>query len=176
MSKPLSTLQPPPNSIAERLQQALHKKGKRASPTELEREFNLRWRGEPVSVTTTRKWLLGLASPTLDKLRILALWLDVAEDWLRWGVDHEADAAASGLRRGNHISEATKIGSRLGAGSANGRSPEEASLIQDYRLLQIQDKAVVRAVVEVLLRERRMAAGRIKAGTAIDDGRRSYEV
>jgi transcriptional regulator with XRE-family HTH domain len=160
MSKPPSAVQPPPHSIAARLHLALQKKGKRPSPTDLEREFNLRWRGEPVTVTTTRKWLLGLANPTLDKLRILALWLDVAEDWLRWGIDHEADAAASGMRQGHHISESIKVGSRFGAGSANGRSPEEASLIQDYRLLQVQDKAVVRSVIEVLLRERRLAAKR----------------
>ena len=155
MSKPLSSAQPPSNSIAERLQQVLQKRGKRLSPTDLERAFNLRWRGEPVSVTTTRKWLLGLAIPTLDKLRVLALWLDVSEDWLRWGVDHEADAIASGQRMGTHVFESTRVGSRLGAGSRHGRTPEEASLIQDYRLLKAQDKAVVRSVIEVLLRERR---------------------
>jgi hypothetical protein len=123
----------------------------------LEREFNLRWRGEPITVTATRKWLLGLAVPTLDKLRVLALWLDVAEDWLRWGVDHEQETQNSSSNSGR-APEMVRMGSRKGAGSANGRTAEEASLIQDYRLLQLQDKQVVRAMVETLLRERRIQA------------------
>ncbi len=136
----------------------MQQKGRRASPTDLERAFNLLWRGEPVTVTTTRKWLLGLSKPTLDKFRVLALWLDVSEDWLRWGIDHEANAAARSRPAGLHVSEKTKVGSRHGSGSATGRSPEEASLIQDYRMLEAQHKAVVRSVAEVLLRERRLAA------------------
>lgn len=154
MSKPPPTTKPLADGFSARLQLALQRKGKKPSPTALKREFNLRWRGEPITVNATRKWLLGLAMPTLDKLRVLALWLDVSEEWLRWGVDHEQDANAN--QPNAHEAPATHIGSRKGAGSSMGRSPEEASLIQDYRMLQPQDKQVVRAIVEVLLRERRL--------------------
>ena len=156
MPAPLLPATPLPDSFSTRRHLALQRKGKRPSPTALEREFNLRWRGVPITVTATRKWLLGLAVPTLDKLRVLALWLDVSEEWLRWGVDHEMEAHASNPHLGLHATESTRVGSRKGAGTATGRSPEETSLIQDYRMLQPQDKQVVRAIVEVLLRERRL--------------------
>jgi transcriptional regulator with XRE-family HTH domain len=154
MSKPLSTVKPVAGSFAERLRLALARKGKKPSPTVLEREFNLRWRGAPVSVNAARNWLLGIAVPTLDKLKVLALWLDVSEEWLRWGVDLAQEAQDSFSRQHLHVAEVTKVGSRLGAGSSEGRSPEESSLIQDFRMLLPQDKQVVRAVVETILRER----------------------
>ena len=63
------------------------------SPTIIAREFNFRFVGKPVTVHAARKWLVGEAIPTQDKLRSLAAWLDVSVDWLRFGgqranVDH----------------------------------------------------------------------------------------
>jgi hypothetical protein len=55
------------------------------SPTALARDFNLRWRGAPVTVNAVRKWLVGDAIPTMDKLTVLASLLDTSEDWFRWG-------------------------------------------------------------------------------------------
>jgi hypothetical protein len=57
----------------------------RPSPTALAREFNRHFVGKPVTVHAARKWLVGEAIPTQDKLRILARWLDVSVDWLRFG-------------------------------------------------------------------------------------------
>ena len=146
---------PPQEAFAGRLRAALLAKGKRASASAMEREFNLRWRGEPVSVTAARKWLMGLAAPQLDKLQVLARWLDVSEEWLRWG--------ESGVNE--HVAASSQqAGFQIGAGRANlgapaylspSRASDEASLLQDYRMLQSQDKVVVRAIVEVLMRERR---------------------
>ncbi len=53
--------------------------------TELAREFNLRYQGAPVTAQATRKWLGGRALPSQDKIRALALWLDVPPHWLRFG-------------------------------------------------------------------------------------------
>jgi transcriptional regulator with XRE-family HTH domain len=55
------------------------------SPTIVAREFNFRFVGKPITVHAARKWLLGEAIPTQDKLRALAAWLDVSVDWLRFG-------------------------------------------------------------------------------------------
>ncbi len=56
-----------------------------SSPTLIAREFNLRYHGDPVSTQAVRKWLLGKALPSQDKIRALAMWLDVSPHWLRLG-------------------------------------------------------------------------------------------
>ena len=55
------------------------------SPTQLAREFNLRYHGDPVTAQAIRKWLAGKALPSQDKIRALALWLEVTPQWLRFG-------------------------------------------------------------------------------------------
>ena len=133
-------------NFAGRLRIALENKGKKPSPTALEREFNLRWRGNPVSVHATRKWLMGLSMPTLDKLTTLARWLDVSEEWLRWGAvpGHAGPVAAEpGGRKVNVVY------------TGSSQVQEESSLVQDYWLLSSADRQVVRAMLETLLRERR---------------------
>lgn len=59
--------------------------GLRPSPTIVAREFNFRFVGKPITVHAARKWLVGEAIPTQDKLRSLAEWLGVSVDWLRFG-------------------------------------------------------------------------------------------
>lgn len=44
---------------------------------------------EPVSVQAVRRWLEGSAIPSQDKLVVLARWLRVAPDWLRYGEREE---------------------------------------------------------------------------------------
>lgn len=61
-------------------------------PAAIAREFNLRYDGTPVSVQAVRKWLSGEALPSQDKVRALALWLEVSLHWLRYG---ESEGAAS---------------------------------------------------------------------------------
>jgi len=56
-----------------------------ASPTRIAREFNLRYHGDPVTTQAVRKWLSGQSLPSQDKIRVLAGWLDVPAQWLRFG-------------------------------------------------------------------------------------------
>jgi hypothetical protein len=56
-----------------------------ASPTVLARNFNSRYPWQPITVHAARKWLLGEAIPTQDKLRVIAEWLAVSVMWLRYG-------------------------------------------------------------------------------------------
>ena len=71
--------------FAERLRLALKGVGLRPSPTLVANEFNLRYWGKSVTINTARNWLLGKSIPTQDKLRVLADWLHVSPDELRYG-------------------------------------------------------------------------------------------
>lgn len=51
----------------------------------LAREFNQRYGGRAISVHAARKWLMGDAIPTHDKLVTLARWLKVSPEWLLFG-------------------------------------------------------------------------------------------
>jgi transcriptional regulator with XRE-family HTH domain len=90
-------------SFSERLQQALKNAHYSPdSPTRLAREFNIRFEGRPITVHAARKWLVGEAIPTQEKLRMIAHWLGVPADWLRFGgadeVAPNGDGAAGGAR------------------------------------------------------------------------------
>jgi hypothetical protein len=85
--------------FSDRLQKALKEAGYSAyGPTELAHQFNKRFTGHPISVHAARKWLMGEAIPTQDKVRVLADWLTVPAEWLRFG-GHETtggNAASNG--------------------------------------------------------------------------------
>lgn len=72
--------------FSERLQHALRNADYSPdSPTQLAREFNIRFEGRAITVHAARKWLVGEAIPTQEKLRALAQWLGVPAEWLRFG-------------------------------------------------------------------------------------------
>ena len=72
-------------AFAERLRTALKGVGIRPSPTLVANEFNLRYWGKSITSHTARSWLLGKSIPMQDKLRVLADWLHVSADELRFG-------------------------------------------------------------------------------------------
>ncbi|HEY0845616.1 MAG TPA: hypothetical protein VGE12_09615 [Noviherbaspirillum sp.] len=83
-------------SFSERLQQALRNADYSPdSPTQLAREFNVRFDGRPITVHAARKWLVGEAIPTQEKLRTLAQWLGVPAEWLRFGGDQSHDGSGA---------------------------------------------------------------------------------
>lgn len=74
-------------AFAERLKQALINAGHSIRPTDLAVQFTLNSQKEGgVSMPAARKWLRGEALPTEEKLRTLALWLNVDPYELRYGV------------------------------------------------------------------------------------------
>lgn len=86
--------------FSQRLQQAL--KGAHYSPdspTQLAREFNLRFDGPPVTIHAARKWLVGESIPTQEKLRTMASWLGVSAEWLRFGSAPDVPSADPGATR-----------------------------------------------------------------------------
>lgn len=73
--------------FAERLRAAMQKSGYQPKPAVLEREFNLRYWGKPMTLHGVRRWLLGQTFPKQDKLETLAEWLMVTPQHLRFGDD-----------------------------------------------------------------------------------------
>lgn len=58
-------------------------------PAVLEREFNLRWFGKPMTLHGVRRWLLGETIPGQDKILALAEWLGISPQLLRYGAEVE---------------------------------------------------------------------------------------
>ena len=95
------TLTDEKQAFTKRLKEALRKAGvDAASFARVAREFNLRYGGDPVSTQAVRKWLTGGALPSQDKIRALAMWLDVGVHWLRFGdADRKQDRVLAGTRQ-----------------------------------------------------------------------------
>lgn len=121
-------------SFSERLQQALKNAHYSPdSPTRLAREFNIRFEGRPITVHAARKWLVGEAIPTQEKLRMIAQWLGVPADWLRFG---GADNIAAGSD---------------GASSARFESAD-VKLIADLQRLDEHHRQLAREFIRMLVR------------------------
>lgn len=73
--------------FAQRLIIAMQARGYLARPAVLEREFNLRYHGKPMTISGVRKWLIGTAMPSGDKIVTLAKWLEISPEELAFGKD-----------------------------------------------------------------------------------------
>lgn len=71
--------------FAQRLKQAMLAAGYEAWPSVIEREFNQRFWGRSISFQAARQWLLGTSIPQQDKLQVLAEWLQIEPQILRFG-------------------------------------------------------------------------------------------
>jgi transcriptional regulator with XRE-family HTH domain len=71
--------------FSQRLRGAIEKAGYSVRPIVLEREFNTRYWGQPITVQAVRRWLRGEAIPSQEKLQVLADWLKVEPHVLRYG-------------------------------------------------------------------------------------------
>ena len=119
-------------AFAQRLRLALEVCGVRLSPSVVANEFNLRYWGRSITPHTARNWLMGNSMPTQDKLRVLADWLQVSPDGLRFGnlLSGGQEGAADSLR-----------------GSLNLADRE---MLNRYLTLSTTDRKIVRDVVEAL--------------------------
>ncbi len=95
-----------------------------------------------------RKWLVGEAIPTQDKLRTLADWLHVPIDWLRFGGDE--DGAAAPVPPGPVFKSA------------------ELKLISDLQLLDEHHQMMVREFIRILLHAngKKQSPGLVRADSA----------
>jgi transcriptional regulator with XRE-family HTH domain len=122
-------------SFSERLQQALKNAHYSPdSPTRLAREFNIRFDGRPITVHAARKWLVGEAIPTQEKLRMIAQWLGVPAEWLRFG---GGDAVPGGADGGGHLSRFESA---------------DVKLIADLQRLDEHHRQIAREFIRMLVR------------------------
>lgn len=70
-----------------RLCAAMQAQGVPLRPSVLEREFNRRYWGRAVTLQAARRWMRGEAIPSQDKLQVLAEWLQIEPQVLRFGED-----------------------------------------------------------------------------------------
>jgi len=123
--------------FSERLKSALsHANYSSYSPTNFAREFNLRYEGKPVTIHAARKWLLGEAIPTQEKLLALSRWLCVSAEWLRFGYDAEL--------------ENTRI--PFLSTNVEPHSTENLMHIADLERLDEMHRAIIREMTRVLLK------------------------
>lgn len=71
--------------FSRRLAAAMQAAGHEAKPSVLEREFNQRYWGKPVTLQGVRRWLRGEVIPPIDKVGVLADWLNVRPEELGFG-------------------------------------------------------------------------------------------
>jgi hypothetical protein len=136
--------------FSERLKSALRRaRHVPDSPTVLARHFNAIYPGRPVTVHAARKWLVAQAIPTQDKLRVLASWLDVPADWLRFGTVAESSASL------DQNSETTALLSRM--------TRDEVSLVEDLHVLEHDERHVVREMILLFLKRQDQANGTLAA-------------
>ena len=122
-------------SFSERLQQALKNAHYSPdSPTRLAREFNIRFEGRPITVHAARKWLVGEAIPTQEKLRMIAQWLGVPADWLRFGSGEQT------------------AGNEAGGNSAARFESADVKLIADLQRLDEHHRQLAREFIRMLVR------------------------
>ena len=74
-------------NFAQRLIDAMMALGLEPKPAVLERQFNLHYSGEPMTLHGVRRWLRGETLPNQDKLISLAKWLHIPPDELRYGAE-----------------------------------------------------------------------------------------
>lgn len=123
-------------NFSKRLLEALRKARLDASsPTRIAREFNLRYHGSPVTAQSVRKWLTAKSIPSQDKIRVLADWLNVSAQWLRFG---ESDTGA--MQRGRALNQ-----------EAAYYVVEDEALSRNFGRLSEHHKKIVLEIVRALL-------------------------
>lgn len=121
-------------AFSKRLRTVLEKAGVDArKPAVVAREFNRRFLDKPVTAYGVRKWLTGESIPAQDKLVVLAAWLGVSPEWLRYGPVQATPAT--------HLQEAVAA-----------FESDDLAFFRSYRKLSAEYRAAVREVTLTLLR------------------------
>lgn len=90
--------------FADKLKSAMIEKGLEARASVLEREFNLKHFGNPVTIQGASKWLRGESIPRPDKVITLAKWLEIEPSELVYGIKINEEIAEKKQRWQDAIS------------------------------------------------------------------------
>jgi hypothetical protein len=118
--------------FAERLKAAMRDAGYEPRPSVLEKGFNVRYWGRSVTFQAVSRWLKGISIPEQDKLQVLAEWLKVEPQILRFG----GQSAHSILERKKRWDAAL--------------SGPEREVLETFVNLPAEQKKVARAVILAL--------------------------
>jgi len=116
--------------FAERLIKAMETAGYEPKPAVLEREFNLRYLGTPMTLHGVRRWLLGETLPSPDKMLVLEGWLDVNFPQLR-----PMHAARTMVREEGKADWHASI------------PQQERDLVETFLALPLQQRKIIREVI-----------------------------
>ncbi len=119
------------SEFKDRLAAALKDAGVTQSASVVAREYNLRADGPAVTIHAVRKWLLGESLPAQMRLVVLANWLQVSPQWLRFG-----DGANDRTRETTH----------------SGIPHDQVILLSDFRRLDERSQAVIKDMVALMLK------------------------
>jgi transcriptional regulator with XRE-family HTH domain len=117
--------------FAARLNSSLREAGFPTTMSAFVKEYNLRADGASVTIHAARKWLSGEALPTQEKIHIIAKWLGVSAQWLRFGENDSSPWDASALE------------------------PRDVQLLNDIRALPEEERAIIMLMVNSLLKAHR---------------------
>ena len=117
-------------NFAQRLKKAMLNAGYPVRPTVLEREFNTRYWGASVTLQAVRRWLIGEAIPAQDKLLVLAEWLHVKPEYLRFG--EEANTAVMEYEKYWH----------------EGLAYQEKELFMTFLALKLEQRKIIRDIIK----------------------------
>lgn len=115
--------------FAQRLNAALAAADVPASATVVQREFNIRNPQQPVTNHAARKWITGESIPSQQRLQVLATWLKVTPNWLRFGDDSED----------------------MGG---NATTVDEQMLLRSFRRLSARERKKLLALIQTVAEER----------------------
>lgn len=115
--------------FAKRLSAAMLAAGYPDRPAILEREFNSRYWGRSVTFQAVSRWLRGQSIPAQDKLQVLAEWLGVEPQELRFG-----EPAARQIREHRGLWEDSK-------------HYQERATFEAYLSLPLPQRKIVREVI-----------------------------
>ena len=136
--------------FAQRLRKAMLAAGYPDRPAVLEREFNSRYWGRSVTFQAVSRWLGGKSIPSQDKLQVIAQWLKVEPQALRFG-----DQAVSAIREQR----------------AKWQDPgfyQEREAIDAFLALPVEQRKVVREVIMAFVR-----AGEVDVPSTGNDGKKA---
>ena len=117
--------------FAFRLRQAMQRRGYPPRPSVLEREFNTRYWGKPMTLHGVRRWLKGETMPGNDKIKVLAEWLGEAPQDLGFGEGSVMKVAAD---------------ERQGRWSAS-YGYQDRELMEAFQSLPVAQRRLVREVI-----------------------------
>lgn len=124
--------------FAQRLREAMEAAGYVARPAVLEREFNTRFWGKPMTLHGVRRWLRGETMPSQDKLVVLADWLRVPAHELAFGEGQPGAGSRSVRERRAPWYDAA--------------SPEDREVFAAYLRLNSPQRRTAREVIMALAR------------------------